>query len=91
MAHSTTHRWISTLGSFTEITRQAQNLVLQANPSSSICRDLAGLSLHPKKYRSHSRQQILFRCRQLLHLDDFFRPAFQSSIFPNLATRFRFT
>lgn len=90
MVHSTIHRWISTLGSFTQTTRHALNLVLQADPSSSIARDLARISVHPKKYRSTFRKQLLVRCRQLLHLDDFYQLAFQSSIFPNLATLRRF-
>ncbi|NTV59216.1 MAG: hypothetical protein HGA74_18300, partial [Deltaproteobacteria bacterium] len=43
LAHSTLYRWITSLGGMKEVLRCAQDLVLQKNPASSICRDLAVL------------------------------------------------
>jgi len=72
LEYSTIHRWIGTLGSFTEILRKSQDLILQARPESSICRDLAGLSIPSKKYRSKERAGVLLSCSltvKLLILD----------------------
>jgi len=87
LEYSTIHRWISTLGTLPQIIRKAQDLILQTRPDSSICRDLADLSIHKKKYCTLKRAGILLRCRQLLHLEGLYRLLFRVSIFPNLATR----
>lgn len=84
--HSTIHRWISSLGSLTQILRKAQDLILQAKPESTICRDLAALSIPSKKYRKKQRAGVLLRARQLFSLEGLYRLIFNTSIFPNLAT-----
>ena len=91
MDHCTIHRWISTLGGYCGIVRKAQDLIVQHDPGSSICRQLANLSVHPAKYRSTRRKGLLMQCRQLLKLEDLYRFAFGVSIFPNLATRCGFS
>jgi len=84
--HSTIHRWISTLGSLIHIIGKAQDFILQARPDLSICRNLAALSIHSKKYRKKERAGVLLRCRQLFSLEGLYRLIFKVSIFPNLAT-----
>lgn len=86
LAHSTIFRWITTLGDFSEIIRKGQDLINQADPASTICRDLAGLTISAKKYMSSARKKVLHCCRQILHLDAVYRLCFKASIFPKLAT-----
>ena len=85
--HSTIHRWIGTLGQYDTITRKAQDLILQADPSSTICRDLAGLTVACRKYTSEKRKTLLLACRRLLDLEKRFCRLFDVSIFHNLATK----
>lgn len=86
LAHSTIFRWITTLGDFSEIIRCGQDLINQADPASTICRDLAGLTISAKKYMSSARKKVLHCCRQILHLEAVYRLCFTTSIFPKLAT-----
>lgn len=85
--HTTVFRWTGTFGCLTEIISKGQDLVLQKNPASDICRDLANLSVHPGKYRSVARKNELLRCRRLLGIEKIYRHLFDISIFPNLATQ----
>ena len=85
--HVTIHRWIGTLGQFDTITRTAQDLILQADPSSTICRDLAGLTVACWKYTSERRKSLLLACRRLLELEKRFCRLFDVSIFHNLAPK----
>ena len=87
LAHTTTHRWIGTLGQFDTITRKAQDLILQADPSSTICRDLAGLTVACRKYTSERRESLLLACRRLLELEKRFCRLFNVTIFHNLAPK----
>jgi hypothetical protein len=87
LAHSTPYRWITGLGGFKEIPRCAQDLILQKNPASTVCRDLAAIDVSARKYVKAGRESILKRCRRILHLDAEFRATFCASIFPFLATR----
>jgi transposase-like protein len=86
MDHSTFHRWITTLGGYTDIIRKSQDLIVQQNPGSSVCRESANLSVCPAKYRSERRKQLLIQCRRLLKIENLYRAVFDVSIFPNLAT-----
>jgi len=86
LAHSTPYRWITSLGGFKEIQRCAQDLVLQKNPASGICRHLAALEIAPGKHKTAARKAVLRLCRQLIHLELEFRATFRSSIFPFFAT-----
>jgi hypothetical protein len=87
LAHSTPYRWISCLGGLKQVLRGAQDLILQKNPASTVCRDLAAIEVCPRKYVDACRESVLKRCRQILHLEAQFRTAFLVSIFPFYATR----
>lgn len=87
MEHSTIHRWVTTLGGYSQIVREATSLILQADPVTSLCRDLAGLMIPSKKYASALRKKVLLSCFQLVFLKSIYRSIFQGSIFPRLATR----
>lgn len=87
LAHSTLYRWITSLGCMKEVLRCAQDLILQKNPGSSVCRDLASLDVSPRKYLKPAREWILKRCLQVLHLEARFRATFGASIFPFFATK----
>ena len=85
LAPSTIHRWITTLGSFTQTCRTALILLLQENPVSSICRDLARLIIPQRKYKTNQRKKQLIGCRQLVIIEVFFQVTFKTSIFTKLA------
>jgi len=86
MEHSTIHRWISTMGSYSHLVQTATDLIIQKDPATSLCRDLAGLKISPRKYRSSSRKQTLLTCFHLVFLMPPYQAVFQTCIFPNLAT-----
>ncbi len=87
LAHSSPYRWISCLGGLREILRTAQDLILQKDPVSTVCRDLAAIEIPVRKYVKAARGSVLKRCRQILHLEGRFRKTFGASIFPLVATR----
>ena len=92
LAPSTVHRWITTLSRLTHQTcRSALILVLQENPISSICRDLARMIIPQRKYKTNLRKKQLTGCQQLLILEAFFQAIFKTSIFTKLAIRCAFT
>jgi len=91
LAASTIHRWITTLGRFTQTCRTALILLLQENPASSICRDLARLIIPKRKYKTDQRRKHLIGCRQLLIIEAFFQATFKTSIFTKLATHCAFS
>jgi rubredoxin len=86
MEHSTIHRWISTMGCYSRLVQNATDFIIQADPATRLCRDLAGLKISPDKYRSLSRKQTLLTCFHLVFLMPFYRTVFQTGIFPKLAT-----
>jgi hypothetical protein len=85
LASSTLHRWITTLSRLGITAQKALDLVLQENPSCSVFRNLAQLSIPHRKYRSPARKERLLSCRRLLLTEAFFQAVFQSSIFTKLA------
>ncbi len=87
MEHSTIHRWVTTLGGYSQIAREALNLILQTDPITSLCRDLAGLMIPSKKYTSNLRKKALLSCFRLVFLESIYQSVFPVSIFPRLATR----
>ena len=91
LAPSTIHRWITTLSRFTKTCRTALILLLQENPVSSICRDLARLIISPRKYKTNQRKKQLINCRQLVIIEAFVQATFKTSIFTKLATRCAFS
>ena len=90
LAPSTLHRWITTLAHFIHTCRTALILLLQENPVSSICRDLARLIIPQRKYKTNQRKKQLIACRQLVVIEAFFQATFKTSIFTKLATRCAF-
>jgi len=90
MAGSSIHRWITTLSRFTDTGRTALILLLEQNPVSSICRDLARIDIGRRKYQSIRRKKQLGACRQLVVIEAVFQAAFNTSIFTKLATRCAF-
>ena len=91
LAPSTIHRWITSLGRLTNTCRTALILLLQENPVSSICRDLARLIIPPRKYKTNDRKKQLIGCRQMVIIEAFFQVTFKTSIFTKLATRCAFS
>jgi len=91
LAPSTIHRWITTLGRFSQTRRMALTLLMQENPASSICRDLARMIIPPRKYKTDQRKKQLNGCRQLGIINAFFQTTFNTSIFTKLATHCGFS
>jgi len=91
LASSTIHRWITTLGRFTNTCRTALLLLLQENPVSSICRDLARVIITQRKFKTNHRKKQLIGCRQVLMIEAIFKATFKTSIFTKLATRCAFS
>jgi hypothetical protein len=85
LAPTTIHRWISTLSRLTQTCRTALILVLQENPVSSICRNLARVVIAQRKYQTKQRKKQLTNCRQLIIIEAFFQATFKTSIFTKLA------
>ena len=85
LAPTTIHRWITTLSGFTQTCRTALILVLQQNPISSICRDLAQIIIPQRKYKTKQRKKQLINCQQLMIVEAFFQATFKTSIFNRLA------
>ncbi|MGC8561348.1 MAG: hypothetical protein ACP5O1_11795 [Phycisphaerae bacterium] len=86
LSHTTPYRWISTLGGFKEIPRRALDILLQKDPTTKVCRDLAALRISPDKFVKVAREGTLKRSRRLIHLEAVFRVVFHASIFPFFAT-----
>lgn len=91
MEHSTIHRWISTLGRYSHLIQKATDLMLQADPTTPLCRDLANLTVSPRKYMSDLRKQVLLTCSQLVTIAPLYRSKFKVSLFPRLATYVGYT
>ena len=83
---STVWRWLSFIGSLRHTLNNALNLIRQKSPASSIFRQI--YPIHPKKYRSDKRKNILQRSMRLFYAEDEFQRLFKISIFPDLATRY---
>jgi hypothetical protein len=91
LAPSTIHRWITTLGCFTQTCRRALSLLLEENPVSSICRDLARIIIPQRKYKTQHRKKQLVGCRQVVMIEALFKATFKTSIFTKLATHCAFS
>jgi transposase len=91
LAPTTLHRWVTTLAGFTQSCRTALILLLQENPVSSICRQLARLVIPQRKYKTNQRKKKLISCRQLVGIESFFQLTFKTSIFTKLAIRCAFS
>jgi hypothetical protein len=91
LAPSSIHRWITTFSQFTQTCRKALILLLQENPASSICRDLARLTVQKRKYKSDKRKKQLVAYRQLMLIEALFQITFNRSLFTKLATHCGFS
>ena len=86
LSHTTIHRWITTLGRLDTTLAKAQDLIMQANPLSTISRDLAAVGIACRKYTSDARKSLLLTCRKILKTGTWFcRQQFGVSIFYHLA------
>ena len=85
LAPTTIHRWITTLSRLTQTSRTALILLLQENPVSSICRNLARVVIPQRKYKTKQRKKQLINCQQLMIVEAFFQATFKTSIFTKLA------
>lgn len=90
MSYTSIYRWITNLGNSSEICRNATDIILQEEPSSNICRDLANICVPRKKYRSKERYNILLQCRKFLKIEKLFNLKFEALIFPNFAKKYSF-
>jgi transposase-like protein len=91
MEHSTIHRWVTTLSGYSQIIRGATDLIVQADPITTVHRDIASLSIPSKKYRSPLRRLQLLECFRMVFVDSIYHSVFKVFIFPYLATRFAFS
>lgn len=90
MSYTSIYRWITSLGNSSNICRNAIDFILQDEPSSNICRELANIYVPPKKYRSKERYNQLSQCRQFLKIEKLFKMKFGVKIFPNFAKNYSF-
>jgi len=90
LAPSTIHRFITDLSRLITSTQKALNLVLQENPASTICRDIANLTVPRQKYKTKARKNILVQCLKFFAIQALFQHTFNTSIFTKLATRCQF-
>ena len=91
LSPSTIHRFITHLSRFITSTQKALDLILQENPASAICRDMAQLTVPQKKYKTTARKDILVQCLKFLAIESLFHHTFRTSIFTKLAMRCAFT
>ena len=85
LVHTTIHRWITTLGRMDMTLARAQDLIMQANPLSTISRDMAAVGIACQKYTSEARKSLLLTCRKMLKTGTRFCQQFEVSIFHHLA------
>ena len=86
LAHSTLHRWITSLSGLVQTMRSALEHIKQKVPHTGIFRKMAALRIPGKKFRSSHREKQLLRCLKLLWVQDEFTRIFSTSIFPKFAT-----
>lgn len=86
LAHSTLHRWITSLSGLLQTMRSALEHIKQKAPHTGIFRKMAALRIPGKKFRSPHREKQLLRCCRLLLVHDKFIQIFSTSIFPKFAT-----
>jgi transposase-like protein len=91
LAPTTIHRWITTLGGFVKTCQKALKFLLQEDPLSRVCRDLAQWIVPRRKYKNPQRKKLLLVCRRLCVCEVRFQVAFKTSIFTKLAIRCAFS
>lgn len=91
MAPSTIHRFITHLSRFTNSAQKARDLILQENPASDICRNIADLNVPRQRYKTAARKDILLKCMAFFDIEALFQHTFNTSIFTKLAIRCAFS
>lgn len=86
LAHSSLHRWITSLSGLVQTMRSALEHIKQKAPHTGIFRKMAALRIPGKKFRSPHREKQLLRCCKILWVQDEFTRIFSTSIFPKFAT-----
>ncbi len=87
LEHSTIFRWANTFGQLNHIMAQAQSLILQKQPESTVCTDAARTTVAGNKWRKPYRKTLLIQCKKLFMIERIFHRIFNVSIFPMFATR----
>jgi len=90
LAPSTVHRFITNLSRLITSAQKALDLVLQENPASTICRNIANLTVPRKKYKTKARKDILLQCLKFFAVEALFQHTFRTSIFTKLAIHCEF-
>ena len=85
--HSTIHRWINTLGSYTKMISDSYSFLSEKYSSWNITKDF---DIPKKKYRNDFQQIVLINCKKLLYLENIYKKKLGFSIFPNPATKYAF-
>jgi len=80
---STVWRWLGLLGTLSRTVRTALHLIRQSSPASGIFRTLH--PVHPRKYRSTERKNILQQSLRFFDTESEYRSLFGVSFFPQLA------
>jgi len=91
LSPSTIHRWVTALAGMAKTCRKALVFVLEKNPVSNLCRELARLDISGRKYRTLQRKTRLLDCRKLLSVEAVFVDAYNVSIFTKFGIRHGFT
>ncbi|MDP2647197.1 MAG: hypothetical protein Q8P24_19865 [Desulfobacterales bacterium] len=91
LAPSTIHRFITTLSSLKTCSQKALDLILQENPASAICRNIANQKVPGQKFKSKARENILVQCSRFFEIETIFQHTFKTLIFTKLAIRCAFT
>ena len=85
LAPSTIHGFITSVSGLAITAQRALDLVLQEDPASAICRDIAQLTVAGQKYKSKARKGTLVQCLKFLAIEPLFHRIFNTSIFTKLA------
>lgn len=90
LAPSTVHRFVTSVSTLISTGQRALDLIVQEKPLSTICRDIAQLTVPQRKYKSKARRHILVQCLRFFVIEALFQHTFNTSIFTKLAMRCRF-
>ncbi|RLF37351.1 MAG: hypothetical protein DRN21_06440 [Thermoplasmata archaeon] len=84
LSHSTVHRWLGFLGAQAEMLRNLLSFITESLPHSGLHR--LPLPIHPSKYRTRERKEVLQIARRLLHAQGALRAFLGTESFPDFAT-----
>ena len=84
LSHSTVHRWLGFLGAQVEMLRNLLSFITESLPHSGLHR--LPLPIHPSKYRSRERKEVLQIARRLLHAQGALRAFVGTESFPDFGT-----